>query len=83
MRLTVQQAATRAGVCVNLVYNWCQSRRLAHYRLGGEGRRGRILIDDSDLEAFLQACLIEPAVAVSPSTAPHDRKPTLKHIRFS
>jgi hypothetical protein len=31
----------------------CRPCRLAHYRVGCRGRRGRILIDAADLEAFL------------------------------
>jgi excisionase family DNA binding protein len=60
MRLTPEQAAERAGVSRNLVYRWCEERRLPHYRLGGRGRRGRILIDEGDLEAFLERCKITP-----------------------
>jgi excisionase family DNA binding protein len=60
MRLTPEQAAKKAGVSRNLVYRWCEEKRLPHYRLGGQGRRGRIMIDEGDLEAFLDSCKIRP-----------------------
>ena len=40
--LSVKQAAERARVSESLIYRWCAERRLRHYRLGGNGRRGRI-----------------------------------------
>lgn len=55
-RLTPKQAAKRAGVSQSMIYTWCAEGRLAHYRLGAEGRRGRILIDPADLEKLMQEC---------------------------
>lgn len=52
--LTPKQAAERAGVSVSLVYAWCDEQRLAHYRVGREGKRGRIRIDPADLDAFMR-----------------------------
>lgn len=52
--LTVKQAAARAGVSASLVYAWCREKRLAHYRVGAGGRRGRIRIDPADLDALLR-----------------------------
>ena len=40
-RLMVKEAAVRAGVSSALVYEWCDERRLAHYRVGGVGSAGR------------------------------------------
>jgi excisionase family DNA binding protein len=59
MRLTPEQAAKKAGVSRNLVYRWCEEKRLPHYRLGGQGKRGRILIEERDLDAFLESCRVE------------------------
>lgn len=81
MKMTVLEVAERVGVCPSLVYGWVEYRALAHYRLGGKGKRGRILVDEADLEAFLQGCRVEPA-AVVPAMKPQVRKPKLKHIRF-
>jgi len=54
--LTVKQAAARANVSPSLVYQWCQEQRLAHYRFGTEGKRGRILIDPADLDKLIAEC---------------------------
>lgn len=58
MKLSPKQVATREGISPALVYQWCDEGRLPHYRLGGQGRRGRILIDECDLDAFLESCKI-------------------------
>jgi excisionase family DNA binding protein len=56
--VTVKQAAERAGVSESLVYEWCSEQRLPHYRLGGQGRRGKIVIDEADLTRFLDECRV-------------------------
>ena len=53
--LNVKQAARRACVSESLIYAWCASGSLKHYRLGREGKRGKILIEEEDFAAFLQA----------------------------
>jgi excisionase family DNA binding protein len=58
--LTVTEAAIRAGVSESLVYQWIDERRLSHYRLGGKGKRGKIGISPSDLEAFIEGLKVEP-----------------------
>ena len=59
MKLTTKQAAERAGVSVSMIYQWCHERLLPHYRVGASGRRGKILVEESDLEAFLASCRVE------------------------
>ncbi len=59
-RLTVKEAAGRAGVSSALVYEWCDERRLAHYRVGGVGKRGKILIEPADLDVFMASLKVEP-----------------------
>ena len=56
MKLTPKQAAEREGISPSLVYRWCEEGRLPHYRVGAVGRRGRILIDPADLNAFMGKC---------------------------
>jgi excisionase family DNA binding protein len=73
MKLSVKQAAERAGVSLALLYQWCDERRLAHYRCGGEGKRGKILIAEEDLDGFLQSVRVA-------ATGATDDGP-LKHIR--
>lgn len=57
--LSIKDAANSAGVSAALLYQWCQEKRLPHYRCGGDGRRGKILIRESELWAFLSACRVE------------------------
>jgi excisionase family DNA binding protein len=51
--LTVKQAALQLGVCASLVYSWCRSGMLPHFRLGATGKRGGIRIAEADLDGFL------------------------------
>jgi len=66
--LTVKQAAVRSGLSPSLVYALCAERRLPHLRLGKRGRRGRVLIEESDLAAFMESCRVgaDDAPAVKP-----------------
>jgi excisionase family DNA binding protein len=58
--LNVREAAEHAGVSSTLVYLWCEERRLAHYRPGAQGKRGRILIDPRDLDQFMESIKVTP-----------------------
>jgi len=62
--LNVKQAAERAGVSPALVYEWCDEKRLTHYRCGAKGRRGVIRIDEPDLAAFLETLKVRPDVSL-------------------
>jgi excisionase family DNA binding protein len=73
--LTVKQAALRLGVSDSLVYEWCTEGVLPCYRFGRRGRRGKILIDQAELDAFMAAHRHE---AQAPAEVP-----PLKHIRLS
>lgn len=57
--MTVEEAAEQARVSSSMIYQWCDERRLTHYRLGGKGRRGKILICPRDLARFLETQKIE------------------------
>ena len=57
--LTVKQVAARLRISASLVYSWCEDQILPHYRMGRKGKRGKILIDDAVLDAFLQSCRVE------------------------
>jgi excisionase family DNA binding protein len=72
-KLTPKEAADYAGVSDSMIYQWCDERRLAHYRVGGKGRRGKILIDPDDLDAVLASCRIAPAAADRPVPQPRTR----------
>src|SRR5205823_4849997 len=67
-KLTPKEAAERAGVSVSLIYQWCDERRLAHYRVGGDGRRGKILIAPADLDAFMDS--LKVVAGGAPSATP-------------
>jgi excisionase family DNA binding protein len=58
--ITPKEAAENLGVSPSLIYQWLDERRLVHYRFGGEGRRGRILIDPADLHQFMRKCRVAP-----------------------
>jgi excisionase family DNA binding protein len=73
MKLTPRQAAEKIGVSESLVYQLCQEKRLPHFRVGGEGRRGKSLIDEQDLEAFMQGCRVEAESLPSGLDLPHLR----------
>lgn len=70
--LTPKQVAERIGVSTSLVYEWCSEGLLPHYRMGRRGKRGRVLIEETDLSAFLASCRQEAKPEVPP----------LKHIRI-
>lgn len=65
-RLTVRQAAEHAGTSPSLVYLWCAERRLPHLRTGRAGRRGKILIDQEDLDTFLDSLRVESEEVMEP-----------------
>jgi len=66
--LTVKQAAVRSGLSPSLIYALCAERRLPHLRMGKKGRRGRVLIEESGLAAFMESCRVDAddAQAVKP-----------------
>ncbi len=71
--LTVKAAAQKIGVSESLIYEWCGEGSLVHYRFGRKGRRGKVMIEDADLDAFMVACKQEVRQTV----------PTLKHIKLT
>jgi excisionase family DNA binding protein len=70
--LTPKTAAELYPLSVSLIYQMCEERRLPHYRVGGHGKRGKILIDPRDLDAFLESCRVND---------PPDDDGSLTHIR--
>lgn len=57
--MTPSEAAEFVGISASLIYQLVEERRLSHYRVGGKGKRGKILIDPEDLSAFLEAQKVE------------------------
>ena len=54
--MTVVEAARLIGVSKSLVYRLIEEGRLSHIRVGQRGRRGKILLREPDVEAFLKGC---------------------------
>jgi hypothetical protein len=52
-------------VSTSLIYQWVDERRLAHYRLGGKGKRGKIGIAPGDLDALMESLRVEVGHAPS------------------
>lgn len=71
--LTVKQAAEKLRVSPSLVYSWCEDRILPHYRMGGKGKRGKILIEETALDALLQSHRVDSRACDAASLG-------LKHI---
>lgn len=59
--LTPKQVANRLGVSVSLVYQLCRHAVLRHYRIGGVGRRGRIVIEELEVANYQASCFKEAA----------------------
>jgi excisionase family DNA binding protein len=54
--LTAKETAQRLRISKSLVYQLIDEGRLEHVRIGGRGRRGKILVTDEAVEAFLLSC---------------------------
>lgn len=79
--LTVAEAAKHARVCESIIRQWVASGALPHYRLGAQGKRGKIMIEVEDLDGVLASFKVskrepEPKKAPAP-------KHVLKHLRLS
>ena len=57
--LTVKEVSKRLRSSTSLVYSWCDDHLLPHYRMGSKGKRGKILIEEAALDAFLQSRRVE------------------------
>jgi len=72
-KLTVKEAAELIGISPSLVYQFCDERRVSHYRVGGKGKRGKILLDVDDLLAALEAMKVEAHNLSNEEELPHIR----------
>ena len=81
--LTPRQAALRWGISVSLVYGWVESRALPHYRVGEKGRRGKILLAEADLVAFMEGLKVPAAARQTRQVPPAPkRKIKLEHLHL-
>ena len=67
--ISPQTAAMQYGVSRTLIYQWCDEG-LPHYRLGGQGRRGKIAIDPRDLDVWIEAKKVIAGTPARPSSLP-------------
>ncbi|OWK41962.1 hypothetical protein FRUB_04040 [Fimbriiglobus ruber] len=66
---------------MSLIYQWCEDRVLPHMRVGGKGRRGKILIEEADLDGVLASFKVgkkepEPLPAPAPPVS-------YRHVKLS
>jgi excisionase family DNA binding protein len=54
--VTVKAAAERLEISQSLVYRLVEEGRIPCVRIGARGRRGKIIIREHDIEAFLKTC---------------------------
>jgi excisionase family DNA binding protein len=85
--LTTKQAALQACVSVSVIYHWCHSGQLQHYRVGTPGRRGKILITREDLDNCLASFKVTPTNSATANPPPNSAKPTprssFSHLRIT
>jgi hypothetical protein len=72
-RSSVKQLADLHGISKAMIYVWVEERRFPVYRIGAQGRRGRILIDDETFSAFLTTQRIEAGPVQSTGPLSHIR----------
>ena len=76
--LSVRQAAERMNCSPGTIYALVESKLLDHTRVGRG--RGKILISESDIEAYLKARAVAP-IAPPPESARPTAARAFKHIR--
>lgn len=75
--MTIKQVAERLGLSTDAVYDLCQTKQLAHFRIGRN--RGRIRISPGQLEAYMQSNE-EPAEPLRGSSSVAARRPAAPAI---
>ena len=71
--LTPKTVAERLGISISLVYRLCNEGSLKHFRFGGAGKRGRVMIDEQDVAAYVESCRREPVRTSNVVTLNHIR----------
>ena len=57
--LTPKQASKLYPLSLSLLYQLCDERRIPHFRIGGKGRRGKLLLAPRDIERFIEENRVE------------------------
>ncbi len=82
-RLSAKQAAKVAGVSLSMIYQWTTiEKRLPHFRMGGKGKRGKLVIESDDLDVFLATLKVEGGDSPPPSPKPKQPTPLSRHLRL-
>jgi excisionase family DNA binding protein len=53
--MTVKQAAQRLEISPSLCYRLIEEKRLTCVRIGGMGRRGKIIVTEDDIKRFMES----------------------------
>ena len=53
--MTVKEASERLEISLSLAYKLIEEKRLPCVRIGQQGRRGKIIIHEEHLKAFLRS----------------------------
>lgn len=59
--MTVRDAAMRLEISQSLAYRLIAERRLSCIRIGGQGRRGKIIVTEDDIRRFMERTRAEHA----------------------
>jgi excisionase family DNA binding protein len=54
--MTVKEAAAKMKISESLVYQLVTEGRLRCFRIGSQGRRGKVVISAEHIDAFLKTC---------------------------
>ena len=80
--LTITESSEVSKLSESSIYDACSGKRIAHYRVSGSGKRGKILIRRSDLLAWIESQRVEAEGASLPP-APKPKPPELKHLSLN
>lgn len=61
--MSVKEFAKRAEISLSLAYAMIQEGRISCRRIGRKGRRGKIVVREDDLAAFLEMVKVEASSA--------------------
>ena len=70
--MTAKQASEALGISLSLIYQLAAENRIAHYRIGRSGRRGKLVFDEDSVRQFKESCRV--------TTTPEPSKYELKHL---
>lgn len=60
--ITIQEASKKTGITRSTLYKIVYSGKLKYFRFGASDK-GRIMLDEKDLDAFIASCAVTGPVA--------------------